>query len=341
MKKSKIISLFLAGAMCLAVGCSSGSEDNLSLKPSGDPVAFTLDGVEIPSSQFAFSIQSGFLEMQSYYQMFGMEPMPMDQDSFDYSKEYAIDIIKQTYAIDKLIEKHELVATQEILDLVDNDIAEAKEYMGEESFLAALADMGVTEEFYREDSIRGQVFQDAIPLVYGNATKTDEELYEIYSSEEFMKAQHILVSFETVTETLTEEDSKNNALEKINAILEDVTPENFDSLMLQHNEDPGQPASGYAFTEGTMVAEFEAGVLALEDNEISDIVETSYGYHIIKRVAPNEANFEDNLVSVIEGNSIALASADITEIATALEMIPTDEFEKITLETYEQYLVTN
>ena len=52
------------------------------------------------------------------------------------------------------------------------------------------------------------------------------------------------------------------------------------------SEDTGKTyyPEGYTYTPGTMVPEFEDAAAALGDYEISDVVETSYGYHIIMRL---------------------------------------------------------
>lgn len=62
--------------------------------------------------------------------------------------------------------------------------------------------------------------------------------------------------------------------------------EDFDALVAEYNEDPGMNTytGGYYFGEGQMVQEFEDATKALAENEISDIVETPYGYHIILRL---------------------------------------------------------
>lgn len=59
----------------------------------------------------------------------------------------------------------------------------------------------------------------------------------------------------------------------------------FNELMNEYSEDTGLAANpdGYIATAGQMVPEFENTALALEFGEISDIVESSYGYHIILR----------------------------------------------------------
>ena len=59
----------------------------------------------------------------------------------------------------------------------------------------------------------------------------------------------------------------------------------FDEMMQQYSEDPGleRYPDGYCFEPGMVVQEFEDGVAALDVGEISDIVESSNGYHILLR----------------------------------------------------------
>ncbi len=61
----------------------------------------------------------------------------------------------------------------------------------------------------------------------------------------------------------------------------------FDQLMAEYNEDTGEPSEGYTFGPGEMVDEFYEGTAALEEYEISDLVESQFGYHIIMRL-PSE-----------------------------------------------------
>ena len=58
----------------------------------------------------------------------------------------------------------------------------------------------------------------------------------------------------------------------------------FGELAKLHSEDPGSKNKGgeYTFPRGQMVAECEEVAFSLEINQISDVVETTYGYHIIK-----------------------------------------------------------
>ena len=59
----------------------------------------------------------------------------------------------------------------------------------------------------------------------------------------------------------------------------------FDELADQYSEDPGREAnpSGYIYTSGQMVPEFEAAAAQLEPGEISEIIQSDYGFHIILR----------------------------------------------------------
>ena len=60
--------------------------------------------------------------------------------------------------------------------------------------------------------------------------------------------------------------------------------EDFASLAREFSEDPGSKNKGgeYTFPRGQFVREFETAAFSLQTNQISDIVTTQFGYHIIK-----------------------------------------------------------
>ena len=68
--------------------------------------------------------------------------------------------------------------------------------------------------------------------------------------------------------------------------------EDFDVLIATYGEDPGMHGNpdGYTFGAGVMVPEFEQATRELEIGEISGLVRSQFGFHIIKRVEPNPEN---------------------------------------------------
>jgi foldase protein PrsA len=60
--------------------------------------------------------------------------------------------------------------------------------------------------------------------------------------------------------------------------------EDFAALVKQYSDDTGSKSKGgeYTFGKGQMVPEFEAASFSMKTNQISDPVETRFGYHIIK-----------------------------------------------------------
>ncbi|MBQ4518942.1 MAG: peptidylprolyl isomerase [Clostridia bacterium] len=126
---------------------------------------------------------------------------------------------------------------------------------------------------------------------------SEEELNATYNAE-YVCVKHVLIGNtdeEADTSNLSEEDAAKAAESyKLaqQAKAEDVLSKakagsNFEALVRAHGEDPGMADSpnGYTFTKGAMVPEFEEASFKLAVGEISDLVESSYGWHIIKKYA--------------------------------------------------------
>ncbi len=103
----------------------------------------------------------------------------------------------------------------------------------------------------------------------------------------YVSAKHILIGFEGRTKT----QAKKLADEVYKKAKKGS---DFDKLIEEYGEDPGMTAypEGYTFTAGEMVEEFEEAAFTLDEGKISEIVETSYGYHIIKRIPLIDADEE-------------------------------------------------
>lgn len=119
---------------------------------------------------------------------------------------------------------------------------------------------------------------------------TPEELKSYYDSnaqrfrtEEQRRASHILI---TVPKDAKDADRKA-ARDKAEKLLDDVRkhPETFADVAKKNSQDPGSAEKGgdLGFMgRGALVKPFEDAMYALKDGQISDLVETDYGYHIIK-----------------------------------------------------------
>lgn len=135
----------------------------------------------------------------------------------------------------------------------------------------------------------------------GTTPVTSQDIQDYIEANSIYRAKHILLLTKDMTtnQPLDEAviaEKKATADDLLAQLRASSAPlELFDQLMNEYSEDTGLATNpdGYTTQPGAMVSEFEDTALALEVGEISDVVESVYGYHIILRLAVNEGDFRD------------------------------------------------
>ena len=119
-----------------------------------------------------------------------------------------------------------------------------------------------------------------------DAKKFYDENPARFEQPEMVRASHILLmTTDPKTNTELTDSEKAAKRKQMEGILKRARAgEDFAKLAKEYSEDPGSKDKGgeYKFQHGQMVAEFEAAAFSLKTNQVSDIITTRYGYHIIK-----------------------------------------------------------
>jgi peptidyl-prolyl cis-trans isomerase D len=138
---------------------------------------------------------------------------------------------------------------------------------------------------FSEDDLLAQVdiSTEAVRAYY------DGRLDEFGVSEE-RQAAHILIAAVTTDSQADQDAAKLKADELLQQLKQN--PEKFSALAQKHSQDPGSADSGGDlgfFARGMMVQVFEDVAFSLNKDEISDVVKSDFGYHIIKLLAIKES----------------------------------------------------
>jgi len=167
---------------------------------------------------------------------------------------------------------------------------------------------------YEEQLSRNYIFEDKV------TSELAKEAFERNLEE--IEASHILimVNYDAVPrDTLA-------AFNKIKGIRDRALKEDFTTLARETSEEPGIEKSGGNlgyFTAFALVYPFETAAYATEVGEVSEIIRTQFGYHIIKvhdrRMKEPEITVSHIMISTKEGTSSYVPEARIGELYVLLE----------------------
>ena len=159
---------------------------------------------------------------------------------------------------------------------------------GKEAFIAFLNENGVDYKFVEND-VKNSVIINAYLTKIVDDGITEEQLNEAYQSftkDTTVSVRHILL----LTQEKTDAEKKEIHKRMEGILTRARAGEDFAELAGTYSEDPGSKENGGLyenFSRGAMVKPFEDAAFNVPVGEISDIVETRYGYHILKVIERN------------------------------------------------------
>jgi peptidyl-prolyl cis-trans isomerase C len=180
---------------------------------------------------------------------------------------------------------------------VEARIAEIKkQFPSEDVFMQMLIERKMTVEKMRDEARDDLVISKLIEAEIAAKTAVKpEQVQEFYDKnpdqfkqQERVRASHILISVPQGADAA----AKTQAKTKAEQVLKDVKAgKDFAALAKEHSQDPGSAVQGGDlgfFQQGQMVGPFNDVAFSLAPGAVSDLVETQFGFHIIK-VAEKQA----------------------------------------------------
>lgn len=320
---SLLLSAALIGSML--AGCSSSDASSLMVDGREVKVDYVVEIADnkIPLDEYRYY----FLSLEGGYE----DPDNLTSDQLEELKQSVLDNLLYVNAVYQLAEEYDVKLGGEQQLAVQNELNSVEEqFGGRSSYLSALASSNLTEDLYRSLTELQYLQQLLYDRLFGEGGEMQVSAEEVKAEleENYVRASHILIS------------NQQGDPEEKKALAEELlerakSGEDFDALVQEYGEDPGMVdnTDGYYFTTGEMVQEFEDAAFALPVNGISDLVETTYGWHIIKRLPMEDSYIEANLSTFQSQLGSQKFNELIEQTADSLEVSYSEQYDLITTQS--------
>ena len=359
MIKKRLLSFLGAAAITAALafavvslspsnGFTSGTmQEGLCYEATGvapDAIVASLNGNGASADLVAYWIGYDVSYLDSYMQYYTGSSLDWDYNLSDgtnitdYIKSNVYSSVKQHLVLENLANKYGVTLTEgQESAMADSDQTYIDQYGSEEAFEEEIAKLGMRRETYDRVARSNYLYQNLYQLynTEGSALYASDEDLAVYAADQnYITADHILLSTKDLTtgEALTDEQkAEKKALaeeikQKLDACEGDIDELTalFQELADQYSEDPGRETypTGYTFTTGSMVQEFEDAAYALSEGEVSEVVESSFGYHILLRLPLDKSAAADEVREEYFTNFIA-------EQVDAATMVTSADYDKL------------
>jgi peptidyl-prolyl cis-trans isomerase C len=267
---------FAAFFICIFIALTAFAQE----KKADDSKAAEINGVVITKAQFD-------KELGIHMDRIARQGRQVSDDQLTALKN---DILDGLIEREVLYQESQKAGIKIDAQKVDEQLAAIKKrFPSEAEFKTALGKMNLTEDEVKMQISRGLAIRELIEQqIASKIVITDAETKAYYDNNLQMfkqpaqvKASHILIKVDAGAD----EAKKAEARKKIEAVQQKIKDGgDFAELAKEYSEGPSNTRGGDLgfFRRGQMVKPFEEAAFAMQVNEVSEIVETRFGYHLIK-----------------------------------------------------------
>ncbi|MFA5240307.1 MAG: peptidylprolyl isomerase [Phycisphaerae bacterium] len=328
--------MLLAACSLAAVSAPNtpAAEPNKPAEATADSVAVTVNGVDIKESQIDAELAPQLQKMASQ-----LPPAFIEQ----YKKQLQQQVVEKM-VIEQLLDEKVKAAK---IDITDEEATERiKEIASQqqpplsmEDFRALLDAAGQSFDDVKTRIKKGLGYQKLMEAQWAgkiNVKEEDAKKYYDENKKEFeipeqVRASHILITPKTTDPNADPNTAKAAAKAKAEDLLKQIKDgADFAELAKANSDCPSSKQGGDLdfFGKGQMVPAFEEAAFALKTGEVSDVVETQFGYHIIKAtdrkeagVIPFEQAKEDIIKMLTQTEQAKLAEAYVASLKAEAKIV--------------------
>lgn len=252
-------------------------------------IAVTVNGVDILESDLEKRVTEIITRQQAQGQ--GLPPGLAEGFKKELGRRMLSSMIIETLVEEQVKKQNIVVGDEEVDDYINELIAQQNLSMAD--FEALLTARGTNIEEVKDSITQQLPYQKLLEAQWTgkiNVTEDDAQTFYNENPQQFeipeqFRASHILIKPDTSDPNVDPNEAKNAAKSKADDLLEQIhNAADFATLAKEHSACPSAARGGDLnfFVEGQMVPSFEKAAAELKVGQVSDIVETRFGYHIIK-----------------------------------------------------------
>lgn len=228
--------------------------------------------------------------VKNQYKSYGIDP---EDPQYASIFESIIEQIREEYinsaVVEEYAKRNNIKPTdEELKEQIDKEVENIKSgFQSEEEYKKAIESSKYKNEEALREEIKKYVIPDILEAkclapIYSQIKVTEEDAKNYFNEVTQVRARHILIKVDEGADEATINEKKALAEQLRERILKG---EDFAKLATEYSEDTGSKDKGGDlgfFGKGEMVKEFEDAAFSLKPGEISEVIKSQYGFHIIQ-----------------------------------------------------------